>query len=137
MLILWEESKVITVLIEEVAKSLIEVKLVIMERVDALATVKQSCCLVTSVNDCLEELQMITFCKPLLHESDSFINGSREWTTVNLASKVTVVLQELIENTIVSFLAVAEQFGAVIAALDRHDIEYFLPSIDKVIEHFL
>ena len=137
MLFVSEESEVVTIVINKLAHLLIAAKLVVMEQVDVLATVEESASLVACIYDGLEELQMIALREPAFHQSDSFFDGMNKGASAKLTRQSTVAFKKRIKHTVVCLLAVAEQLGAVVAALHRHHVEYMLPSINEVIKHLL
>ena len=137
LLFVGEESEVVTIVINKLAHLLIVGELVVVERVDVLATVEESASLVACVDDGLEELQMIALCEPTFHQSDSFVDGMDKWASVKFMRETTIIFQECIKLTVVCLLAVAEQLGAIVATLHRHYVENMLPSINEVIKHLL
>ena len=137
LLFVGEESEVVTIVINKLAHLLIVGELVVVERVDVLATVEESASLVACVDDGLEELQMIALREPTFHQSDSFVDGMDKGASVKFMREATIIFQKCIELTVVCLLAVAEQLGAVVAALYRHNVENMLPSINEVIKHLL
>ena len=96
LLFVGEESEVVTIVINKLAHLLIVGELVVVERVDVLATVEESASLVACVDDGLEELQMIALREPTFHQSDSFVDGMDKGASVKFMREATIIFYVLL-----------------------------------------